>query len=201
MNYTVEQITPDEAGVEFFLASYKPFRLQALQTDPQFFGSTYETEVAKEDEFWRRRVSRPEATTFVAVQAAPDRRILSSLTLIRGTQPSPVLAMAAGLVPEERDKDSRTLLHWAVNGVYTARDARRRGIARAVFARALAFSFETAAAEGKSCLVSILVREENEVAIGMYRRMGFVDVGYAEVDGNTVLYMFKGREEPNLDSA
>lgn len=35
MEYTVEQIQPDEAGVEFFLAKYKPFRLQALQTDPQ----------------------------------------------------------------------------------------------------------------------------------------------------------------------
>lgn len=118
---------------------------------------------------------------------------MSSLTLIRGTQPSPLLAMAAGLVPEERDKDSAALLHWAVNGVYTAPDARRRGLARAVFETALAFSFAAAEAQGRSCLVSILAREENAVAIGMYKRMGFVDLSYVEADGNTVLYMFKAR--------
>lgn len=103
--------------------------------------------------------------------------------------------MAAGLVPEERDKDSATLLHWAVNGVYTAPDARRQGIAKAVFEKALAFSFAAAEMEGKSCLVSIYAREENEVAIGMYQRMGFVDLSYVEADGNAVLYMFKAREE------
>ncbi|KAJ4159359.1 uncharacterized protein LMH87_008264 [Akanthomyces muscarius] len=194
MEYTIEQIKPDEAGVEFFLNKYKPFRLQALQTDPQFFGSTYEKEVAKDDDFWRQRVSRPIATTFVAV-LTHERRVVSSLTLIRGGQPSSLLAMAAGLVPEERDKDSATLLHWAVNGVYTAPDARRQGIAKAVFEKALAFSFAAAEMEGKSCLVSIYAREENEVAIGMYQRMGFVDLSYVEADGNAVLYMFKAREE------
>ncbi|ATY59265.1 Acyl-N-acyltransferase [Cordyceps militaris] len=194
MDYTVEQIKPDEAGVEFFLEKYKPFRLEALRTDPQFFGSTYEKEAAKDDDFWRLRVSRPGATTFVAVRT-PDRRIVSSLTLVRGTQPSPILSMAAGLIPAERDKDSAALLHWAVNGVYTARDARRQGLAKGVFEAALAFAFAEAAAEGKSCLVSILVREENELAMGMYARMGFGDLGYVEADGNAVMYMFKARPE------
>lgn len=35
MEYTVEQIQPDEAGTEFFLSHYKPFRLTALKTDPE----------------------------------------------------------------------------------------------------------------------------------------------------------------------
>lgn len=35
MEYTIEQIKPDQAGVEFYLAKYKPFRLQALQKDPE----------------------------------------------------------------------------------------------------------------------------------------------------------------------
>lgn len=148
--------------------------------------------MAKDDDFWRHRVSRPEAKTFVAV-TKEDRRILSSVTLIRGSQPSSLLAMAAGLVPEDRDKDSKTLLHWAVNGVYTAQDARRRGIAKAVFEKAMAYSFASAAAEGKACLVSILAREENEVAIGMYERMGFVNIDYESGDGNTVLFMFRER--------
>ncbi|KAK8150911.1 hypothetical protein G3M48_004591 [Beauveria asiatica] len=159
------------------------------------FGATYEREVARDDGFWRQRSSRPSTTTFVAVRNQ-DHRVLSSLTLVRGTQPSSVLAMAAGLVPEERDKDSKTLLHWAVNAVYTAADARRQGIAKAVFEKALAFSFSTAETEGKSCLVSILAREENEVAIDMYLRMGFIDLSYVEDDGNAVLYMFKARPAP-----
>lgn len=163
------------------------------------FGSTYEMEVAKDDDFWRRRVSRPTATTYVAVRTQ-DRRVVSSLTLVRGGQPSSLLAMAAGLVPEERDKDSAMLLHWAVNGVYTAPDARRRGIAKAVFDKALAFAFAAAEAEEKSCLVSIYAREENEVAIGMYQRMGFVDLSFVEADGNAVLYMFKAREPTSIES-
>ncbi|TQV92408.1 GNAT family acetyltransferase [Cordyceps javanica] len=164
------------------------------------FGSTYEKEAAKDDDFWRQRVSRPQATTFVAV-SAQDGRIVSSLTLVRGMQPSPLLGMAAGLVADERDKDSKTLLHWAVNGVYTAPEARRQGIAKAVFETALAFSFASAEAERKSCLVSILAREENEVAIGMYRRMGFVDLSYVQDDGNAVLYMFKARTEPTFSES
>ncbi|KAM3487878.1 hypothetical protein MY3957_008817 [Beauveria namnaoensis] len=193
MEYTVEQIKPDQAGEEFYLSKYKPFRLEALQTDPQFFGATYEKEVARDDGFWRQRLSRPSTTTFVAIRNQ-DLRVLSSLTLVRGTQPSSVLAMAAGLAPEERDKDSKTLLHWAVNAVYTAADARRQGIAKAVFEKALAFSFSTAETEGKSCLVSISAREENQVAIDMYLRMGFIELSYVE-DGDAVLYMFKARPE------
>ncbi|KAJ6786726.1 hypothetical protein PWT90_09664 [Aphanocladium album] len=199
IEYTVEQIKPDEAGVEFFLTKYKPFRLQALQTDPQFFGSTYEKEVAKDDDFWRQRVSLPASTTFVAV-GKQNGLIASSLTLIRGWQPSALLAMAAGLAPEERDKDSKTLLHWAVNGVYTAPDARRQGIAKAVFERALDYAFATAEAEGKSCLVSVLARADNEVAIGIYQRMGFIDLSYATDNDNAEMYMFKAREDASAET-
>lgn len=34
MNYTIKAIPKTEEGVAFHLASYKPFRLRALKTDP-----------------------------------------------------------------------------------------------------------------------------------------------------------------------
>lgn len=33
-DYTVERIEPNEEGLELFLSKYKPFRLNALKTDP-----------------------------------------------------------------------------------------------------------------------------------------------------------------------
>jgi hypothetical protein len=35
LNWAIELIPPDDAGFEFYLKEYKPFRLTALQQDPE----------------------------------------------------------------------------------------------------------------------------------------------------------------------
>ncbi|KAJ3472216.1 hypothetical protein NLG97_g11183 [Lecanicillium saksenae] len=85
-------------------------------------------------------------------------------------------------------------------GVYTVPDARRQGISKAVFKRALEFSFDSAETEKKSCLVAILAREDNDVAIGMYERLGFSNLDYVQADGNALLYMFKARKDSAVES-
>lgn len=147
-----------------------------------------------DDDFWRRRIARPEAKTFVAVSNT-DREILSSVTIVRGTAISPLMGMAIGLLGEERDKDSKVLLHWAVNGVYTAQHARRQGLSKAVFKGMMEYAFKSAEEEGKSCLVTILARDANALAVGMYKRMGFTAIEYVNDDGNLVLYLLKREDE------
>lgn len=101
--------------------------------------------------------------------------------------------MAVGLLPEEREANAPTLVHWVVNAVYTAREARRRGVAKAVFTRALEYAFETAEKEGKSCLVTLLAKHENAVAIGMYEKMGLEKIEYVDDSENVLLYTWKRR--------
>ena len=37
---------------------YREVRLRALESDPKFFGSRYDDEKAKPDEFWQERLAR-----------------------------------------------------------------------------------------------------------------------------------------------
>lgn len=159
------------------------------------FGSSYSHEVSMGDDFWRKRVARPDAKTFVAIDNK-EFNIVSSLTLVRGGQVSPLLAMQIGLLAEERDVDSATLLHWAVNGVYTIPCARRQGISKSVFKAAVEFAYAAAEAEEKSCLVTIVARSQNEVAVAMYQRLGFTALSYVNDSGNVTLYML--RKGPKL---
>lgn len=59
------------------MEKYKALRLHALKTDPKAFGSTYEREVAFEDEEWLKRLTNTDAITIVAVQ---DRELIGTLT-------------------------------------------------------------------------------------------------------------------------
>ncbi|KAM7192006.1 hypothetical protein V8F33_008584 [Rhypophila sp. PSN 637] len=70
MNYAIKPIPKTEAGVAFYLNYYKPFRLRALKTDPSAFSSSYERELAFDDDKWRSRLLSPIATTLVAVAEA-----------------------------------------------------------------------------------------------------------------------------------
>ncbi|KAK2616551.1 hypothetical protein QQS21_000594 [Conoideocrella luteorostrata] len=184
MEYTIQRIEPDEAGIEFYLTSYKAFRLTALQTDPSYFGSTYAREVAMSPNDWRQRILNPAAELFVAV--SETREILSSLTLYNAVQVPPALKLRLGL-----DGDSTTspaFSHWAVNGVYTTQDARRRGIAQKVMAEAVKFAIDAAASQNIGCLMTIMVKPDNAKALGMYEKAGFGLATEASHDGYLQLF-------------
>jgi len=63
----------DDAQVwKILVQKQKEFRLRSLQLTPNSFGSTYEHELAFDDETWASRLRNPLATTFVAVSADCD---------------------------------------------------------------------------------------------------------------------------------
>ncbi|KAH9885668.1 hypothetical protein F4778DRAFT_760060 [Xylariomycetidae sp. FL2044] len=95
-DFTIISPTDDEEGRRFWLDRYKPFRLHALQTDPDAFGSTYARELAFTDETWLARLRNPSVQTFLAVRRASSSTssfssssILSSVSLV-GPLPLPL---------------------------------------------------------------------------------------------------------------
>lgn len=168
MRWTIDIITPDAAGVEFYLRQYKPFRLKSLQQSPSSFSSTYARESAFDDDDWKRRILNPIATTIVAMQGE-DRHILSSVTLI-GPVPVPDDAVLA-----RRQADKLTEpMHWEVNAAYTIPEARRQGIAVAVMAAASQLALERASSQGRDCMLTAPVFEHNQSAKLLYEKCGFV---------------------------
>ncbi|KAK3695196.1 hypothetical protein B0T22DRAFT_370525, partial [Podospora appendiculata] len=177
MQYEVKAIQPTGGGVAFFLRRYRPFRLRALESDPSSFSSTYAREAAFDDDNWRRRILNPLATTLVAVAIAPsdgrDSRkedgeeeegqpILSSATLIGPIPPPPGHATTT---PEP--------LHWEVNAVWTAPEARRNGLAQRVLEATAAHARAQATEKQRGCLLSVTVARDNPGALSLYAKCGY----------------------------
>lgn len=78
MFYTIP-IPHDEDSVLYHLERYKAFRLLALKTSPEAFGSTYARERAFTDDVWYNRLATPNATTFITTE---EDRIVCTLTAI-----------------------------------------------------------------------------------------------------------------------
>lgn len=147
------------------------------------FSSTYAREIAFDDERWEERLYNPDARTFVAVDAE-HRRVLSSVTLI-GPRPVPEDIQCASLSTTSGEPP----LHWQINAVYTAPEARRRGIGMAVITAAVRLAIEQAAGQGRGCLLTILTDEVNTMAMGLYQKAGFA-VSNLTTDGDLQLVRF-----------
>ncbi|KJZ68864.1 hypothetical protein HIM_11745 [Hirsutella minnesotensis 3608] len=99
-------VQPDEAGLDFYLTRYKPFRLGALQRDPSCFSSTHAREASFTDDVWRDRLLRPTAKTFVAV-VREMRAIVSSVTVVLGTPMPPELVSRLAAAAATLDRQRR----------------------------------------------------------------------------------------------
>jgi hypothetical protein len=69
MPFEIIQIPRDDESVRLYVERYKAFRLLALRTDPDAFGSTYAREIAFSDDVWYNRLANPKAATFLAFQS------------------------------------------------------------------------------------------------------------------------------------
>jgi len=68
MVFEIVQIPHDDASIRRYVEQYKAFRLLALKTDPDSFGSNYAREIAFTDETWYNRLANPQVNTFLAFQ-------------------------------------------------------------------------------------------------------------------------------------
>ena len=129
-------------------AIYMALRLEALQRNPEAFGSTFEWESAQPLSWFEASLGR--AAIFGA--------------FLDGT-----LAGMAGFAPQESAKRAHKALLW---GMYVRAAARSAGVGKRLVASVLDH------ARGRVEMVQLTVVSENEPARRLYRAMGFVEYGY-----------------------
>jgi len=127
----------------------KRIRLRALQTDPIAFGSSYEEEVRLSEADWKSRMKN----AIFAVSKEEDRAV-GTITHTFG--------------------DKIKGKHVArIFGVYVDPEYRRQGLGRKLMERAL----EVIRKNKEIVKVQLMVNQEQEVAIKLYKSFGFFVVG------------------------
>jgi ribosomal protein S18 acetylase RimI-like enzyme len=134
----------------------RDIRLRALEDTPLAFGSTYAREVAFEPAEWERRARD---------SAAGER----SVTFVV----EPRDGMAAGAI-----HDDPAVAH--LYGMWVAPEARGSGAGRALVDAVIAWARERGARR-----LTTSVTEDNDGALRLYERAGFVDTGAREPLGHS----------------
>ena len=129
-------------------ALYREIRLEALQRNPEAFGSTFERESAQPLSWFEAAIGR--ADIFGAFL---DGR----------------LSGIAGYAAQESSKQAHKGLLWAM---YVRSTARKSGLGKILVAAVLDH------ARGRVEMVQLTVVSENEAARRLYEAMGFVEYGY-----------------------
>ncbi|CAN7741095.1 GNAT family N-acetyltransferase [Bradyrhizobium sp. LjRoot220] len=129
-------------------ALFRDLRLEALQKNPEAFGSTFEKERAQP------------LSWFEATLRAAD---------IFGAFLDGTLAGMAGYSAQENSKQAHKGLLWTM---YVRAAARHTGLGQKLVAAVLDH------ARGRVEMVQLTVVSENESARRLYRAMGFVEYGY-----------------------
>jgi ribosomal protein S18 acetylase RimI-like enzyme len=131
----------------------RALRLAALLDTPDAFGGTYDEEAAFADDRWRRRLTDPAATTFVAeLPASGGQRVGVGMAVVG---------------PPYEHEGARGLY-----GVWVAPWARGSGAGDALLSAAA----DHARAAG-ACHLLLDVGDHNDPAAGLYARAGFVATG------------------------
>ena len=129
-------------------ALYRDIRLEALQRNPEAFGSTFAWESAQPLSWFEASIGR--AAIFGA--------------FLDGT-----LVGMAGFAPQESAKRAHKGLLW---GMYVSASARSAGVGKGLVAAVLDH------ARGRVEMVQLTVVSENEAARRLYCATGFVEYGY-----------------------
>ncbi|KAI1657129.1 hypothetical protein F4813DRAFT_92696 [Daldinia decipiens] len=181
--WRIELIPPNEEGSHFYLDYYKPFRLAALEQDPDVFGSTYDREINFSNADWLSRINNPLVKTFVAVRLH-DRKVLSATSLIGPMPNSGPASNPFQVSSEMRDGSDHhhqnqnhgeaSSVHFQISGVYTLPEARRQGLAKILAETAIEEAFAYSKQHGKCLALSLVVYTLNDDAILFYKSCGFV---------------------------
>ena len=129
-------------------ALYRDIRLEALQRNPEAFGSTFEFEDAQPLSWFEAALGR---------------------AAIFGAFVDGALAGMAGFAAQESAKRAHKALLW---GMYVRASGRNLGLGKRLVAAVLDH------ARGRVEMVQLTVVSENEAARRLYRAMGFVEYGY-----------------------
>ncbi|KAB8446197.1 hypothetical protein FH972_025179 [Carpinus fangiana] len=175
----------DDAFVEL----YRNFRLDALQADPDAFGSSYEEESQRPRQFWRDRLANPKAVHFIARDAAQDVSCadawLGMIVLLgpKDMDTTEVVSAKGSPWPMFGANDESTESHtgvatYHITGTFNKPSARGNGIGVALLKAALGYAADGCAELGrKQARVTLTVDQINEAATKLYEKVGFYQVG------------------------
>jgi RimJ/RimL family protein N-acetyltransferase len=138
----VRRLEPADAAL------YREIRLEALQKNPEAFGSTFEKENAQALSWFEAAIRRAD---------------------IFGGFLDGALAGIAGFAAQEGAKHAHKGLLW---GMYVRSTARKSGLGKILVAAVLDHG------RGRVEMVQLAVVSENEAARRLYEAMGFVEYGY-----------------------
>ena len=138
----IRRLEPGDAAL------YREIRLEALQRNPEAFGSTFERENAQPLSWFEAAISRADI-----LGGFLDGRLMG----------------VAGFAAQEGTKHAHKGLLWAM---YVRSTARKSGLGRILVAAVLDH------ARGRVEMVQLTVVSENEAARRLYEAMGFVEYGY-----------------------
>lgn len=159
----IEQLPPER------WQDYKELRLEALRTDPDAFGATYESNLQRPDEWWKgimeAALHDPKRALFFAIE---DERLVGM----------------GGAYPEENPA------YVDVVGMYVTPGRRGQGIARALL-RAVVDKVE--AEEVRLC-----VNADQIAAVRLYESFGFVTIAetlLTRADGTPYIQLYMALRE------
>jgi RimJ/RimL family protein N-acetyltransferase len=138
----IRRLEPPDAAL------YRDIRLEALQRNPEAFGSTFERENAQPLSWFEASLGR---------------------AAIFGAFVDGALAGVAGFAAQESSKQAHKARLW---GMYVRAAGRNAGLGKKLVAAVLDH------ARGRAEMVQLTVVSENEAARRLYRAMGFVEYGY-----------------------
>lgn len=133
---------------------YKEIRLKSLQGDPQAFGSTYEAELQFSEEKWKERSTNKNTITLVAKEGKE-------------------LVGIVGAHWENYEKTKHIAHIW---GMFVDKDYRGQGIGKMLMEEIE----RRAKQRGQTKKIKLEVVVKQEVALEMYKKLGYRLVGKQE---------------------
>ncbi|KAL9948864.1 hypothetical protein D7B24_004931 [Verticillium nonalfalfae] len=158
------------------VAQYRKLRLKALSTSPDSFSSTHEIESGFGDKVWEQRLSEKGKETFICAAShigSGTAEWVGQVTL-RGplTQDEYDLPEESGQPPVDPDAHSE---QWQMLSLYNLPEHRGHGLGKRLCLEALRYlELERPAS---SSLVRLMVKPQNTATVGLYKSLGFEEVG------------------------
>ncbi|KAF7317381.1 N-acetyltransferase domain-containing protein [Mycena chlorophos] len=167
---------------------YATFRIEALTTSPKAFGSTLALETGFTAEQWAAKIWRADAVVIVCVahprDVAPNASSAACIWVASAILRGPMSVEEYRLSPASTDVVLGTdedETRWQMTAVFASAAHRGRGLGKLLIQgakdHALAYtSSRTQSSSTQRVRVRALVHPDNATVLGLYAKMGFVDV-------------------------
>ncbi len=142
----IDTVTSDD------FAKVKALRLESLRQEPQAFGRSYDEELDKDDDSWKKDFDRnflDEPTEITVVARSGDE-----------------LTGMMGAFPKGNDV-------WAIKAVYIKPKFRGRGISKQILEQMID---KIRSKEGVK-IIELMVNKDQDAAVALYQKFGFEIVG------------------------